>query len=331
MKKLAKWAGITIVALAFVLGILLIYVSTALPNVDPAPDLTVEVTQERVERGRYLTHNVMACVHCHTPQEKSKLTHPIKEDMLFAGGTLFGTEEGFPGNYYAPNLTPVNLGNWTDGEIYRAITTGVSKNGRALFPIMPYQRYALVDQDDIFSIIAYLRTVEPVEHDVPASESFFPMNFLINTIPSTPPPAPAVDRMDPVAYGKYLTNAASCIDCHTPKEQGADLPGMTFAGGMEFTMVDGSITRTANLTPDMETGIGSWTEEQFLNRFRMYADPSFDFHEVAEGSFNTAMPWGLFSKMSEEELKAIYAYLRTVEPVTHAVEKFTPMYSMATE
>lgn len=318
MRKLLKIAGV--VALLIVIGIsaLLIYVKTVLPDVDPPSDLQVELTDERIERGRYLANNMMACLHCHTPQQKSKFAHPVYPDSLGAGGNLFGPEEGLPGYYYAPNITPAGIGGWTDGEVYRAITSGVSKDGRSLFPIMPYPNYAQMAEEDIYSIIAYLRTLEPIENEVPTPESFFPMNFIINTIPAPPQHQPAPDTANPVAWGKYLVTAASCADCHTPKEQGADIPGM------EFPMVDGSIARTANITTDTNTGIGAWTEAVFVKRFKDYADSSFVFGEVAHGQFNTGMPWNSYSKLSEQELKAIYAYLRTVTPVENLVTKFTP-------
>jgi mono/diheme cytochrome c family protein len=326
MKKLLKIAGVILLILAIAITGMLIYVSTALPNVGPAPDIEIEQTAERVERGKYLATNVTVCVHCHTPQQKTVFAHPIKENMLAAGGNLYGTEEGLPGNYYAPNLTPTNLGDWTDGEIYRAITSGVNKDGRALFPIMPWPNYAQMEQEDIYSIIAYLRTLEPIENEVPASESFFPMNFIVNTMPQKAElQETTYDREDPVALGKYLITAGSCQDCHTIKEQGVDVPGMEFAGGMDFPMVDGSIVTTANITPDTNTGIGTWTEAQFIDRFKQYADSSFVFHVVNDGEFNTAMPWKNYSQMSEEELKAIYAYLRTVTPVENLVTHFTPV------
>jgi len=325
MKKFLMVLGVIFFVLIIGVSILLIYVSKGLPNVGPAPEIQVEQTEASIERGEYLANNVAVCMHCHSPQEKSKFTHPINNEMLGAGGNRFGPEENFPGNYYASNITPANLGNWTDGEVYRAITSGVGKDGRALFPIMPYPNYAQMNKEDVYSIIAYLRTLEPVVNEVPASESFFPMNFIINTIPAKAELSEdKPDKSNPVSWGKYLVTTASCMDCHTPKEQGANIPGMTFAGGMEFLMEDGSITRTANISPDVKTGIGSWTEEQFVNRFKEYADSTFTFHEVSAGQFNTAMPWGMYSKMSEDEIKAIYAYLRTATPVENFITKFTP-------
>ncbi|MDZ7805630.1 MAG: cytochrome c [Gracilimonas sp.] len=325
MRKLLKIAVIVCLALIAFVSVAMVYVSTALPNVGPAPDLKVELTKERIDRGKYLAHNVMVCMHCHTPQEKTKFAHPIKPDMLGAGGNLFGADkEGLPGNYYSTNLTPSNLGKWTDGEIYRAVTKGVNKKGRALFPIMPYPNYAKMDPEDIYAVIAYLRTLKPIENEVSESESFFPMNFIINTMPTEVEPGSAPDKNDPVSWGKYLVNAASCMDCHTQKNKGTNIPGMEMAGGMEFFMEDGSVIRSANVSPDMETGIGTWTEEMFVSRFKTYADSSFEFSEIPKGEFNTVMPWKDYGQMSEEELKAIFAYLREVRPVKNLVINFTP-------
>ncbi|SMO46201.1 c-type cytochrome [Gracilimonas mengyeensis] len=325
MRTLLKITGgiILVVVVAAVAG--LTYLKTALPNIDAPSDLQVERTNERIEHGEYLANNVMSCMHCHSPQQKTKFAHPAYPDSLGAGGTHYGPEEGIPGHLYTPNITPAGIGDWSDGELYRAITSGVSKDGRPLFPLMPYLNYSQMAKEDIYSVIAYLRTLYPIENEVPASELAFPMNFIVHTIPAPPQHQPAPDTANPVAWGKYLVTAASCADCHTPKEQGADIPGMEFAGGMEFPMIDGSTARTANITPDVKTGIGSWDEKAFIKRFKDYADTSFVFDEVAHGQFNTAMPWKNYSQMGDKELKAIYAYLQTVVPVQNEIVKFTPV------
>jgi mono/diheme cytochrome c family protein len=233
-------------------------------------------------------------------------------------------EMGFPGNYYAKNLTPYHLEDWTDGEIFRAITSGVNKDGKSMFPIMPYPNYGKADKEDIYDIIAYLRSLEPVEHDVPESSSAFPMSLIINVMPMDPEfttkPAPS----DKLAYGKYLVTVASCGDCHTPMEQGQPIPGMEFAGGMEFGVQSGGITTSANITPHPETGIGSWTEELFISRFKQYEDSTLYVNQtiVEPGQPNTEMPWRFYSKMSEEDLGAIFAYLQTVESVDNKIETF---------
>lgn len=99
--------------------------------------------------------------------------------------------------------------------------------------------------------------------------------------------------------------------------------GEPFAGGNGYPNADGSIARSANLTPH-ETGIGNWTREQFITRFKMYANTSYVPHEVQPGQFQTFMPWTMYAGMEEEDLGAIYEYLRTIQPVDNKVELFTP-------
>lgn len=325
MKTLAKvLGGLVLFIILFVSGVL-IYVSKALPNVAPAPNLTVELTPERIERGEFLAKNVYACMDCHSDRDYSRFGLVSDEATLGKGGNLFGLEEGFPGDYYAKNLTPYHLGDWTDGEVFRAITSGVSKDGPALFPIMPYTNYRRVDKEDIYDIIAYLRTLEPIEYDVPGSSSAFPMNFIINTIPSDPDFVEKPDISDRVAYGKYLTIAGSCADCHTPiDDKGTPLLGMQYAGGMGFGIPTGGTVYSANITPHKTTGIGAWTEELFIARFKQFQDSTKLINQtlVKPGTFQTEMPWRYYSKMSEEELGAIFAYLKTLEPVEHSMIRF---------
>ncbi|OAN59742.1 cytochrome C [Balneola sp. EhC07] len=324
MKKLLKVLGGLLGVVVIGICGLLIYVRTALPNVDPAPDLKIELKDDRIQRGEYLANTVFACVDCHSDKDYTKFGLTIKEGTKGKGGALFGSKMGLPGDYYAKNLTPYYLGDWTDGEIFRAITTGVDKEGNALFPIMPYTNYRRVDKEDIYDIIAYLRTLEPIEYDVPESSSNFPMNFIINTIPGEPDFTERPDPSDKIAYGKYLVTAASCADCHTPMEQGNPIEGMQFAGGMEFELKSGGVVTSANITPDINTGIGSWTEEAFITRFKSFQDTSnvINKNVVKPGEFNTEMPWRFYSNMSEEELSAIYAFLKTQSPVNNMITKF---------
>lgn len=310
--------GIIVIAIAG----LLTFLKVGLPNVEKAADLKIDYTPERIERGKYLANNVMICMDCHSQRDYSKFAAPLKPGTFGAGGELFGEEMGFPGNFYSANLTPYHLNGWTDGELFRAITTGVSRDGRALFPVMPYPNFAQADKEDIYSVIAYIRTLEPVAYDVPKSEPAFPMNFIINTIPKEPQFSQRPEKKDQLSYGKYLFNSASCGDCHTKREQGEPLPGMFLAGGMEFPFPDNTILRSANITQDKKTGIGNWTEEDFMNKFKVFRDSSFVPSPVKDGEFRTVMPWLFYSRMEDDDLKAIFAYLKTVPPVSHQVVKF---------
>jgi mono/diheme cytochrome c family protein len=250
----------------------------------------------------------------------SKFAGPIKAGTWGKGGEKFDVGAGV---YYAPNITPAAIGDWTDGELMRAITAGVSRDGRALFPVMPHPAYGQMDEEDIKSIIAYVRSFNPVENAVPRPVSHFPMNFIINTIPQKAAFTSMPSRENVLAYGKYLVNAASCGECHSPRDdKGNIVAGMDFAGGNPFPLPDGGLVRSANITPDRETGIGNWTREQFFARFRMYTDPA-TCPPVEKGNFNTIMPWSQYSGMTDEDLNAVYVYITSMKPVKNKVVSFT--------
>lgn len=172
------------------------------------------------------------------------------------------------------------------------------------------------------SIIEYLRSLKPIENTVPESKPDFPMNFIINTIPKEPNFLKRPSPDDAVAYGGYLFNAASCAVCHSKQEKGEPIAGMELAGGFEFPMVTGGVSRSANITQDEVTGIGKWSEEDFVKRFKSYTDSSYVSNKVSKGNFNTVMPWTMYGGMKEQDLKAIYAYLKTIKPIRNSVEKF---------
>jgi len=282
--------SLVIIIAVLVIG-LLAYVNIALPRVSDAPDIDIEVTQERVTRGEYLANSVAACIDCHSMRDYSKFAGPITPGTFAAGGERFDQTIGLPGSYTSKNLTPFYLGDWTDGEIFRAITAGVNKDGKALFPIMPYLNYAQMDKEDIYAIIAYLRSLEPKENDIPESKSDFPMSLIVNTIPKDAELSSRPEKSDKIAYGKYITTMASCIDCHTMAEKGEYNMDMLMAGGMEVKFPSGGTLISANITPHNETGIGSWTVDQFIARFKSYEDSAYKSPTVAPNSFNTIMPW----------------------------------------
>ena len=323
MKRLSK-------ILLWILGIVvLIIISTlsylrfALPDVGAAPDLKVELTPERIQRGKYLANHVTICIDCHSHRDWTRFSGPPTEGTLGMGGDLFDQKFGFPGSYYARNITPEGISRYTDGELFRVITTGVDKEGKAMFPVMPYHNYGQIDEEDIKSIIAYIRTLKPIKNEVPKSTSDFPMNFIINTIPHKATLTKMPLQTDVVNYGKYLVTAAACIDCHTKFEKGSPVAGTEFGGGREFPFPDGSMVRSGNITPDKETGIGKWDVDAFVDMFRVRSDSATLTTKLKPGDFNSIMPWTMYGRMHEEDLKAIYAYLRTVPPINNKVTKFT--------
>lgn len=298
------------------------YLFVAFPDVGPAPEIEVEITPERVARGRYLAEHVCVCLDCHAERDWTRFAGPPKPATLGAGGEVFDQTMGFPGAYHASNITPAGIGDWSDGEVYRAITAGVGREGRPLFPIMPYKAYGKLGDGDVYAIIAFLRSLDPIEHTPPASRSDFPMSLIIRTLPGEPE-----ERLDPGAVGsperaRYVTNAAGCLICHTREEQGQPVPGMEGAGGFEFPLPTG-VARSANITPHEATGIGTWTREFFIQRFKLLADVGLT-GKIGPGDMQTTMPWTMYAGMTEEDLGAIYDHLRTLPPIDNEVEHFTP-------
>jgi len=324
MKKVFKISGWILLVLLLIIVGLIGYVKLALPNVGAAPEFTVEKTPERVARGQYLANYVTICVDCHSERDWSRFSGPIVDGSFGKGGELFDQQFGFPGSFRARNITPSGISRYTDGELFRVITTGVTKEGRAMFPVMPYHNYGRMDEEDIKSIIAYIRSLPAIEHIVPESKADFPMNFIINTIPQKASLTKKPAETDVVNYGKYLVNAAACGECHTQFAKGKLIEGTEFGGGRDFPFPDGSIVHSANISPDATTGIGSWSEEMFLNVFHSNSDSAALTRKAVPGEFNTIMPWTMYGHMRTEDLKAIYAYLRTVKPITNKVVKFTP-------
>lgn len=324
MKKFKKIALGTLLIIVVVFVSMLGYIKFALPNIEAAPVLKVELTPERIARGEYLANHVSVCIDCHSTRDWSRFSGPPTPGTLGKGGDLFDQKFGFPGVYYAKNITPEGISRYTDGELFRTITTGVSKEGRAMFPVMPFHYYGQMDEEDIKSIIAYIRTLAPIKSQVPESKSDFPMNFIINTIPHKASFTKLPPKTDVINYGKYLTNAASCVECHTRFEKGSLVAGTEFGGGREFPFPDGSIVRAANISSDEETGIGGWDDETFVSLFKAHSDSATLNTKLNLGDFNSIMPWTMFGKMHDEDLKAIFAYLKTVKPISNNVVKFTP-------
>jgi mono/diheme cytochrome c family protein len=322
MKKLLKVLKYLVAIVIIVVALLLFYVKTFLPSVGKAPEITVDKSAANIERGKYLANHVSVCMDCHSTRDWSVFSGPPIAGTEGKGGETFDQKLGFPGKFVANNITPYHLSSWTDGEIFRAITTGVSKNGRALFPIMPYHNFGKLDKKDVEAIIAYIRSIPSIQHETTPSSADFPMNFIINTMPQKANFTTIPNKLDYINYGQYVTNAAGCYDCHTKQEKGKFV-GEPFAGGFEFKFPDGAIVRSYNITPDKATGIGTWTKEQFITTFKNYADSTYVPKKVKQGELQTPMPWSMYAGMTKEDLAAIYDYLQSLKAVNNKVEIFS--------
>jgi len=324
MKKALKIVGYIVLVLIVAVAGLLTYVKIALPNVGDAENITIEYTPERIERGKYLANNVSICMDCHSTRDFTKFSGPLVEGTLGQGGERFDQTIGMPGVFISKNITPEGISRYTDGELFQVITAGVTKEGRPMFPLMPYPYYGSMDTEDIYSIIAYIRSIAPIKNEVADSKADFPVNFIIHTIPKKGTPQTLPSKDNKIEYGKYLTNASGCRECHTKDKQGQIIPELQFSGGREFKFPDGSACRSANITPDKETGIGAWTSELFVQKFKMYKDSTFVLPDVAPGEYNTIMPWTMYAGMEREDLEAIFAYLQTLTPMNNSVSKWSP-------
>lgn len=325
MKKFFKVILYIVGGIAVILAVFLIYFNLTYPNVDPPSNEKVEITPARLERGKYLANHVTVCMDCHSTRDWNKLSGPIIPGTLGKGGEKFGEEIGFPGTLYAKNITPAAIGNWTDGELMRAITNGVNKNGNAFFPLMPYLSYNHLTKEDLYSLVVYIRSLTPIKNNVPEGSLDFPLNIIVKTMPPKSfNPSPEPDKNNPVKYGEYVVKISGCFDCHTESVKGEYKMEKAFGGGAEFQFPAGTV-RSSNITPEEISGIGKWNKEQFVSRFKSMDPDSMQIASVdINKDFNSPMPWTMYAGMTREDLGAVYEFLRTVKPVKNAVVKFTP-------
>jgi hypothetical protein len=319
MKKVLVGLGVVVLV---VVGGGAVFVATFKPKQRPAGTETVERTPARLERGKYLVETVLGCMDCHAAHDLSRFGYPMSGPPG-EGGLCFDKDQGFPGRVCPSNITAdpeTGVGAWTDGEILRALREGVSRDGRGLFPSMPYGVYKDLSDEDARAVVAHLRTLAPVKKAVPLPEIDFPVSFFVKMAPRPlEGPVPEPNRQDRVVYGKYLAGVSGCHFCHTPIDDKHDpLPGQDFSGGQEFKGPWG-VVRSGNITPHA-TGLGERDEQNFVGMFKAFAVPAADLPPVP-ASQNTIMPWVTRGHMTEQDLGAIYAFLKTVPPIDRTVEK----------
>jgi len=325
MRTFFKVVGIVVLVLFALAGIAVSYLALRKPAQRPPIAQPVTATPERLARGRYLVHHVSICFDCHS-ERTSAYGLPFKPGREGVGGFVWNDKMGFPGVLAASNLTPdteTGLGNWTDGEILRAMREGVDREGNALFPIMPYRHYRHMSDEDAASVVTYLRTLRPVRYAKPAKSLNPPLNFIEKFIPQpVEEPVTAPSPSNHLAYGKYLVTIAACAECHTPKDdKGNPLPGQDFAGGWEMLTPEFRVV-TANITPHPATYMGQATKDEFIARFRAFSNYTAETAPPAPKGKNTLMPWIAYSGLTDEDLGAIYDYLKTVAPVAKTVNPF---------
>jgi hypothetical protein len=286
------------------------------PRSRPLNSRTFEVTPARLERGKYLANSI-GCLYCHSPHDWSKREDPILAGMAGAGQQLPYTD--LPGKVFAPNLTPdkdTGAGDWTDDMLARGIREGIGHDGRALFGIMPFAHYRNMPDEDLASIIVYLRSLPPVRNAVPKSEIIFPVKYIMRNGPQPiTAPVPTPDISDPVKRGRFLVNLIGCADCHTPVDNHhVAIPGLDFSGGQVLRAPWGSVA-SANLTP-AASGISYYDQALFIEAMRTGV--------VRARELNKTMPWAVLRNMTDEDLAGMFAYLKTLKPIGHRVDNKEP-------
>jgi len=299
----------------------------AKPEMRPASNEKIEATPARLARGEYLAEHLMQCFHCHSEHDPKRAGMPIVNGKG-AGGFVFDRTLGLPGEVQPPNITPAALGNVTDGELMRAMREGIGHDGRVLFPMMPYRDYRSMSDEDLRAIIVYLRTLPAAPKQTQKTVIDFPVNYFIRGVPApVEGVVTAPNPNDSVAYGKYLVNLASCHGCHTPiDKRGQGIEGRDFAGGREFALTWrsgklGPRIVTANITTSPDGYFGHATKREFIDRVKSYA-PLVDDHPPVDMDVNTLMPWREFSGLTEQDLGAIYDYMKTVKPVPGKINPY---------
>ncbi len=278
----------------------------------PLTARTFERTPARLVRGRYLVSSLADCFKCHSQHGPGG--DPLPEKM----GA--GTVETIPGlglQITFPNLTPdleTGAGSWTDDMFARAIREGIGHDGRPLVPIMPYENFRHMSDEDLAAVVVYIRSIPAVHNQLPQTKLPLPFKLLTKGFPEPLTKAVAsLDSVDSVRHGEYLTQIGGCEDCH----MATDLKKKEHPyGGGQIIEGDAGKAAAANLTPD-PSGIPYYNDDMFIQTMRTGRVGG-----VRE--LSAAMPWRYYGKLNDDDLKAVFAYLRAQKPVNHHVDNSEP-------
>jgi mono/diheme cytochrome c family protein len=304
MMLFAKLFQLTIVVLITCSGVLLLLFSGAGAQTD---------NKELVAKGQYIFALAGGCA-CHSEPKKEYNT----------GGRAFPIPFG---TVYSTNITQdkeTGLGAWTDRQIFDAMTKGHRRDGSWILPVMPYEKYSGMVQEDLRALIAYLKTLKPVKKPTPDLKTWAPFARSLGTsvylkifgrFSQSPAQAPKAG----VERGRYLVDHVSlCGDCHTPRNWiGVPKHSLYMAGADEKSGPLGEAV--PNITPDKETGIGDWKQEDIAELLISGTKPDLDnvqglMYEVIQGT-----PHG-YKDMKKEDALAIADYLKTIPPIKNKVK-----------
>ena len=275
-------------------------------------------TPQRLARGRYLVEGPAHCFLCHSEEDFQHLHGQPVPGMKGAGRVVPPDDSGvpLPNRVVCSNLTPdaaTGAGKWKDEDFVRAIRDGIGHDGRVLSDYMPYWNLRSMTDEDLASVIVYVRSIPAVRHQLPKTQLPEPAKVAVEPLYPTPAHAPGAPAQ--VLRGEYLVRIGNCASCHDGADpDGKPIPGLEFAGGQVLTGKWGTVA-AQNITPDA-SGIGYFDEKKFIAVLRT--------GHVGARKLSSIMPWSYFRNMSDEDLKAIFAYLRTLTPVQHRVDNTEP-------
>ena len=256
-----------------------------------------------LERGSYLVNAVMACDGCHTPRPGGV----FDMSRRFSGGSQVWDEKAY--TVRGSNITPdreTGIGTWSEADLKRALTQGVRPSGVHLAPQMPFAFYKIMTPHDLDSVVAYIRSVEPVRHQVPPPVYKAEAHAVL--IPDAEKPIADDALRDPVKRGFYLATLAHCMECHSRKPDGTqDYVNWNGKGGAEFTGPFGKVN-ARNITSHPTAGIGGWSDAEIKRALT---------HGVARDGREFKPPMArhiYFAKMTPGDIDAIVAWVRTIPP-----------------
>jgi mono/diheme cytochrome c family protein len=260
--------------------------------------------QNPVERGNYLVNAVMACDGCHTPRGPSGLIMEKK----FSGGSQVWDTPAY--TVRGTNITPdpdTGIGAWSADDLKRSLVEGVRPNGVPLAPQMPFAFYKILTPGDLDAVAAYIRSVQPVKNEV--QPPIYKAAMHAELIPDAEKQIAEAALRDPVKRGFYLATLAHCMECHSRRPDGVqDYKNHWGKGGAEFTGPFGKVN-ASNITSHKTAGVGAWSDDELKRALT---------HGVGRDgrAFKTPMArQAYFSKMTDDDLNAMVAWLRTIPPL----------------
>jgi mono/diheme cytochrome c family protein len=260
--------------------------------------------QALIERGSYLVNGILSCGNCHTAKGPGGV--PITDQQYAGGSQIF---DNLRYRVQAANITPdigTGIGTWSDADIQRALQEGVRPNGMPLASAMPSAFYGAFTPRDLDAVVAYLRSVPAVSHQVQIPVYKTALDVKLELVPGADKPMAEADFSDPVKRGRYLVTIGHCFECHTPLLSNGhhDFENSLGKGGQLFKGPFG-VSVSRNITSDKTSGIGAWSDAEIVRAITQGIS--------RDGSrLKPPMGFAWYARMTASDLNAIVAYLRTV-------------------